>query len=166
MNLKAFLIMGLVLCIITISGCTSDPDNFKTKHFENENISFDYPENWEVTITPNPADSPDANWMIKIEDNVLINDENANIDILIIEFTPNDLVNNSLINNSTGNQINSIKIDNITAQGISVDKYTKMYIFSKNNMTYEITAYAVGPDDTFELYKSQFDTILNSIQIK
>lgn len=164
MKFKAFLITGIILCIIIVSGCISDPDNFKTKHFENADISFDYPENWEVTVTPDPADIPFATWMINIEDNVMMDDENANINIRIFKFgneTP-DLNTNS----STENQINSITIDGITARGTSSDKYCKIYTFFKNNTRYEVLLYTIGPDNTFEEYQSQFDAILNSIHIK
>lgn len=162
MKIKALLII-FTLSIITVSGCISDENNFKTKHFENENISFDYPESWNVTVTQNPADIPDANWMVVIGDNELINGQNEN-DIRIFEFEHNSIVNSALVDNSTGKQIDSIKIDNITAPGISEEGY-RMYIFDKNNKTYKIVVYAVERN-AFEEYKSQFDTILNSIQIK
>lgn len=163
MKIKAFLVIIVTMGIITVSGCISDEDNFKTKHFENENISFDYPESWKVTVTQDLPDDPYANWMIVIGDSELINGQNEN-DIRIFEFEPNSIVNSALVDNSSGNQIDSIKIDNITAPGISEEGY-RMYIFSKNNMTYKVTV-CVMNDNAFEEYKSQFDSILNSIQIK
>jgi len=163
MKFRAFLITGIILCIIIVSACISDEDYFQTKHFENEDISFDYPENWKVTVTQDPADIPDANWMIVIGDNELISGQNEN-DIRIFEFEPNSLVNSSLVDNSSGNQIDSIKIDNINAPGISEKNY-KMYIFSKNNMTYQVLVY-VTENNGFVEHKSQFDSILNSIHIK
>lgn len=155
MKYNIFLILGLILGIIAFSGCTSDTDNFTTKTFENENITFQYPETWEVTVQNDPPDIPDTLWLINIE-----NPEARYISVVISEEDKR-YANTNLTRND------SIKIDNIVTQLDTDNSTFKMYSFIKNNRSYEVIVYGTfGRDNDFEEYKAQFNAILNSIRMK
>lgn len=153
MILKNIIIILIISFTVFIAGCTSD-NTFSTKSFENENISFDYPNTWNVTVIQNPP-IPNINWLINIE-----NPEKPTVTVKIAEIgTPqNDSV------------LTPIKNDNMTAPelGNNTTYKNKRYIFSKNDKFYVVIVYGVesNSENDFKDYKAQYDIILSNIHIK
>lgn len=151
MTFKTPLILGLILCVVAVFGCTSDTSNFNTKHFENENVSFDYPDTWEIMYYTDLTDMPLTEWMIKIQ-----NPDEQLSSVQISEWeTPNV---------GTSSAPESIKIDNVTSREAKDNSSFRMFTFTKNGRHYRVTFYG-DPDDLKE-YKAQYDTIVKSIRVQ
>ncbi len=158
MKLEVYLILGLILCVAAVMGCTSNTDNFSVKHFENEHVSFDYPDNWTVTVIEDLSDYPTTEWMIRIE-----NPKEKIASVVISEVEPAFQANSG--------SPSSLKIDGRDTLESSDNSTFRMYTFSKNNKSYEIIVYGSNTsrlfkDSVFTKYQAHYDTIINSIQIK
>lgn len=156
MKFESLVVLGIMLCVMGVFGCTSDTDNYNVKHFENENISFDYPDTWNVNVKQDLSDYPATEWMIRIE-----NPDEPLATVVISEIETPESINGS----------SSLKISNVTTKETTDNSTYRMYTFSKNNRNYEIIVYGSTTarwfkEDVFTQYKSHFETIVNSIQMK
>lgn len=153
MILKNIIIILIISFTVFIAGCTSD-NTFSTKSFENENISFNYPSTWNVTVIQNPP-ILNINWLISIE-----NPEKNTVTVKIAEIgTP-----------QSDSVLIPIKNDNMTAPELG-DNNTyknKRYTFFKNNKFYVVIVYGIETDseNDFKDYKAEYNIILRSIHIK
>jgi len=154
MKIKAILIIGMIIGIVAITGCISTSEN---KHFDKQNISFDYPGTWNITSENNPMNITGRLWMITIK-----NPEDIGFTISIFADTlPAD-------RSGSYTKINSIKISGVNAQGYEGDNgHSKFYDFTKNGKYYSVTIRSLNfNSDDFAKYKNEINIILNSIQIK
>jgi hypothetical protein len=133
MEIKNLLIVGVVLLFLALSLVISNP---VTTHFENENISFDYPSNWELSVYHNNNES-ECFWRIDMK-----NPYNKQMVSILAE---NESRNYTKTSNLT---ISGQK----TTYGNAV--YYDYYEFQKNGIYYLIMTDAFHNENEINILKS------------
>ncbi|MGC9516189.1 MAG: hypothetical protein ACP5C3_00660 [Methanomicrobiales archaeon] len=141
-------------------------DKFEVASFENENISFSYPANWNVYVVEDLADYPQTKWMVRIE-----NPREKEVSVVISEV---DAPHSSV------EATDSITIDSVTSKMTTDTTTYRMYTFSKNNRHFQVIVYGSNlrssntltdkptlfDKSVFDEYQAHYSTILESIKIK
>ncbi|MDI6644185.1 MAG: hypothetical protein QME14_03935 [Methanobacteriaceae archaeon] len=141
-------------------------DKFEVASFENENISFNYPANWNVYVVKDLANYPQTKWMVKIE-----NPAEPEAAVVIEEVNAP---------NSSVEATDSITIDSVTSKMTTDTTTYRIYIFSKNNRHFQVIVYGSNlrssntltdkptllDKSVFDEYQAHYSTILESIRVK
>jgi predicted Zn-dependent protease len=170
---KYLIILVLALSVLLVSGCTSQQNN-ETKTYTQNNISFQYPANWELARSTAP------NAIIAVADpNSMVN--NTPTTQVVIQKSPLSKGSNLTIAysdnyknffNNTGNvkvseaNITSDKLkayENVyTANATGIEKQFRAVWLQKNGQIYVILCSAKKSD--FQGQQGNFDLIINSFQ--
>jgi len=178
---KLLFITGFLILVITASGCTDYNTQKQIKHYEMGELSFDYPDTWNITSEDNSTVS-------------FFDTENSyNVTIIEQRKPQGYSLKNSLNLNSAGNIDKNFKLiskNNLTINGLEAyennyhlndengKKQRKEIWFEKNNKLYTIIY--KGPIDGLDSKnedfsglninlinsKSSFEKVVDSIQIK
>jgi hypothetical protein len=166
-----FVVIAIIALVVAASGCTSQNGNntTATKAYSNNNISFNYPSNWEV-ISENSSDNGtvvavgDAdiqqNNTVKGNGVTIIKLPNtanntADLNTLKTQFASLNGTNSTVtIAGVTANETTiSTKVNNVTAQ-------IKFISFEKNNFLYLIQYATIASD--FQTQNGLFDIVTKS----
>lgn len=173
---RYLLLMFTLLAVVMASGCVTDQDDNATKTFNQNNVTFQYPEDWVVVQTT----SPNAVAAVADPNSVISNTNSPTTQVVIQKpnvTTATDLQeaydeNYATFFNNTGNQRVSeanITTDKLTAveniytsSSSGIEKQYRAVWLEKNSTIYVILCSSKKAD--FESLQSKFDIIINSFQ--
>lgn len=170
-NLIIFLLLSLFTLILFSVGCIND-----TNHFENNEISFDYPSDWKIgEILDLPRVIVGVYKSSQVD--VKISQTKMPSGYTLEKFYKDELNNRTI--NLAQYCFQSISEKNITVDGVPAHKSIykigcnssqtrqqfQSVIFEKNGFIYSIFCTAIPPE-IFDNEKANFNMIINSFHVK
>ncbi len=175
---KYIFIIFLLFFVAVVSGCTrleqdnqtygntnytlTDKDS-KTKYYDDNSISFDYPNNWNITVNNYSVSLFNGRKQITIEKpGITVAYKSENTSRKNVSATvplPQAVISNKTIT------IDGLKAQKITYKTKGSSGPSRMEItINKNGESFKIYFYA--PEDEFNNAESDFSIIINSLKIK
>lgn len=175
---KNIFITFLLFFVVLISGCTNLENNnqtpgnttykitekdSKTNHYEDNEISFDYPSNWNITVRKYSISLFNDRSQVTIEKPginaayILENISRKNVSATVP--LPSEVISNKTIT------VDGLKAQKITYQTKGDSGPSRIEItINKNSKLFRIYFYA--PADEFKSAEVDFNMIINSFKIK
>lgn len=170
-NLIIFVLVSIFTLMLFTSGCTNDKN-----HFENSEISFDYPNDWksgEILDLPGVIIGVSKSSQVDVK----ISKTKMPSDSTLEKFYTEELDNRTI--NLAKYCLQPISEKNITVDGVPA--YESIYkigcnssqtrqqfqsvFFEKNGLIYSIFCTAIPPE-VFNNEKANFDMIINNFHVK